>query len=319
MSILRRRRTRNFTIVENEVFSDESLSLEAMGLLAWLRSRPDNWSLSVEHLKGRFKVGRNKMHDLVRELVDAGWVLRERTRDPETKAYVGIEYVVLDEPKPPAPRPQIQDVALIKSGTEAEQERTAEPRPDLPEVEKPEVANQDDLIRTENKQIPPNPLEGGAAGGSSINLEEIPSKTASARFDRFREAWPADPTINWERVESGFYRMPAEDQDNASKIARRYAEFCRREGRKLKAPQNWLREKGWVGFLEEERKAAAAIERGRTMVWVQEGTRAWEAWKTHCEAQGKPMKTPMQTKAEKGLGWFFPTLFPPNVNSGGAA
>lgn len=159
----------------------------------------------------------------------------------------------------------------------------------------------------------PTPLtpEGELRAGSSIDLDEVPSKAASARFDRFREAWPADPTINWERVESGFYRMPAEDQDNASKVARRYVEFCRREGRKLKAPQNWLREKGWAGFLEEERKAAAAIERGRTMVWVQEGTRAWNAWKAHFEAQGKLMKTPMQTKAEKGLGWFFPTLFPP--------
>jgi hypothetical protein len=112
------------------------------------------------------------------------------------------------------------------------------------------------------------------ASGCSIDLDEIPSKTASARFDRFRSAWASDPTINWERVESGFYRLSAEDQDNASKIAGRYVEYCRREGRKLKAPQNWLRDKGWAGFLEEERKAAAAVERGRTMVWVQEGTRA---------------------------------------------
>lgn len=312
MSILRRRRTRNFTIVENEVFSDESLSLEAMGLLAWLRSRPDNWSLSVDHLRNRFKVGRNKMHDLVRELVEAGWILRERTRDPESKAFNGIEYIVLDEPKPPTPHPQNQDVALIKNGTDPEQERNAEPCPDLPEVEKPEVANQDDLIRTERKQIPPNPLAGGVAGGSSIDLEEIPSKTAAARFERFQAAWPADPTINWERVESGFYRMPADDQDNACKIAGRYVEYCRREGRKLKAPQNWLREKGWSGFLDVERKASEATERGRTMVWVQEGTRAWDAWKAHFTAQGKPMKSPTQVKAEKGLGWFFPSLFPPD-------
>lgn len=32
--IVRRRRTKNFTILENEVFDDERLSLEAMALLA---------------------------------------------------------------------------------------------------------------------------------------------------------------------------------------------------------------------------------------------------------------------------------------------
>jgi hypothetical protein len=116
-------------------------------------------------------------------------------------------------------------------------------------------------------------------------------------------------------VESGFYRLPADDQDNASKIARRYVEYCRREGRKLKVPQNWLRDNGSVGFLEVDRKADEAIERGKTMVWVVEGTRAWEARKAHYQAQGKPMKTPMQTKAEKGLGWFFPSLFPPEASS----
>ena len=116
--LILRRRTRNFTIVANEVFNDERLSLEAMGLLAWLRSRPDDWSLSVEHLKARFKVGRDSMHRLVRELVEAGWVTRERKRDETTKAFIGIEYVVLDEAVPPSsgvsdekPCPENQDVA----------------------------------------------------------------------------------------------------------------------------------------------------------------------------------------------------------------
>jgi hypothetical protein len=107
-----------------------------------------------------------------------------------------------------------------------------------------------------------------------------------------------------------FYRMRADDQENASKIASRYVEYCRREGRKLKAPQNWLRDKGWAGFLEEERNASAAAERGRTMVWVMEGTRAWDAWRSWYEAKGKVPKVAMQVKAEKGFGNYFPTLFP---------
>lgn len=98
--IVRRRRTKNFTIIENEIFDDERLSMGALAVLAYLRSRPDDWSVSVEQLRSRFKCGINKMHDLVRELVDLGWVTRERKRDAVTKAFIGMEYVVLDEAAP---------------------------------------------------------------------------------------------------------------------------------------------------------------------------------------------------------------------------
>ena len=43
--IIRRRHNKNFTVIGNELFSDERLSLEALGLLCYLRSRPNDWSI----------------------------------------------------------------------------------------------------------------------------------------------------------------------------------------------------------------------------------------------------------------------------------
>jgi len=41
--IIRRKVNRNFTVVPNEPVNDTRLSFEALGLLTYLLSRPDNW------------------------------------------------------------------------------------------------------------------------------------------------------------------------------------------------------------------------------------------------------------------------------------
>ena len=51
--IIRRKVNRHFTTIPNEPIIDEGLSFEALGLLTYLLSRPDNWRVCVEHLKGR--------------------------------------------------------------------------------------------------------------------------------------------------------------------------------------------------------------------------------------------------------------------------
>lgn len=170
MTIIRRRRNRNFTVLANEIFDDEEMSLDALGLLAWLRSRPDNWNLSVEHLRRRFKVGRNKMYDLVRELVSAGWVVREQVRDPESNTWGAIEYTVLDEPGPRVstesslsePRVKKRDTAKAENENAenglqqtAEPEKCAEPLPGLRDT-----GNGDAVIRTEKQTNPLQPPDG---------------------------------------------------------------------------------------------------------------------------------------------------------------
>ncbi len=324
--IIRRRRTRNFTTIDNGVFDDRDLSPEALGVLAYLLSRPNNWEVQPDQLRRRFDIGRDKLQKIMRLLRERGYARIEYDHDKATGTFRNCGYVICDEPimiKAAEPVGEVASDAMAEAIEAADltNESDVHRMPENPahgtvslktrEPVKPSAGKpgSKEETKTERKQIPPNP-QGGMVGEASIDLSEIPSKTAGARFDRLREAWPNDPTINWERVESQFYKMPADEQEQAARIASRYVEFCRREGRKLKFPGNWLRDKGWAGFLEEERKAAEAIERGKTMVWVQEGTRAWEAWREHFAAQGKPMRSPMQTKAEKGLGWFFPTLFP---------
>lgn len=313
--IIRRRRTRNFTIVENEVFNDERLSLEAMGLLAWLRSRPDDWSLSVEHLKARFKVGRDSMHKLVRELVEAGWVTRERKRDETTKAFIGIEYVVLDEAAPPnsgvseeKPHPENQDVA--QGPKEGLFPICAEPRPDLPRT-----ANQDDYIRTDSNQeqthtllLPQQQPEEGVCASPSVLgqcrvvIAEPPRPPA--RFDDLAHDWPWEEGESRVQAELAFQRLDEAARRHAIAAAGAYVRARERERRKRSHLKTFLADRLFLDY-----PADSAVPLPARQVFIAVGTQEFAAWDRAYRAAGRP-GMPKASSHEGRQGWWRPTLFP---------
>ena len=50
MAIIRSNRKTNYTVIDNRVFADHRLSFAAMGLLGYLLSKPDNWTISTAQL-----------------------------------------------------------------------------------------------------------------------------------------------------------------------------------------------------------------------------------------------------------------------------
>ena len=95
--IQRSARTGNFTILGNGIFTDNALSFEAMGLLAYLLSKPDNWSIHPRALSKATegsdqRRGMGKIYDLLNVLIAAGYVLRFKRANGE------VDYIVYDEP-----------------------------------------------------------------------------------------------------------------------------------------------------------------------------------------------------------------------------
>ena len=95
--IQRSARTGNFTILGNGIFTDNALSFEAMGLLAYLLSKPDNWSIHPRALSKATegsdqRRGMGKIYDLLNVLIAAGYVVRFKRANGE------VDYIVYDEP-----------------------------------------------------------------------------------------------------------------------------------------------------------------------------------------------------------------------------
>jgi hypothetical protein len=97
-TILRRRnRQKPFTTIANTPLQDESLSLEAVGLLVCVMSLPEHWAFNRAHARHRFKLGREKLDRILKELKDAGYILHTQERDEHGRMSKSV-YVFTDEP-----------------------------------------------------------------------------------------------------------------------------------------------------------------------------------------------------------------------------
>jgi hypothetical protein len=72
-----------FTQLRNDVLRDNRLTFKARGLLALMLSYPDNWRFSVEMLTKAGPDGRHAVTTGMAELEGAGFVVRQRYRNPD--------------------------------------------------------------------------------------------------------------------------------------------------------------------------------------------------------------------------------------------
>lgn len=91
------RRTKPFTMLSNEAITDPRLSLEAIGLIAYLTHLPPGWQVRHGHLQATLRVGREKLRRIIRELEDGGYVLRAPIR-LENGRMNGWQYLFSDVP-----------------------------------------------------------------------------------------------------------------------------------------------------------------------------------------------------------------------------
>jgi len=88
MAIRRGTHTENFTVLPNELINDNSMSLEARGMLILLLSKPAGWQISNAGLvamlsEGQHKSGRELVGRMMREIVEAGYMVRSQERLPD--------------------------------------------------------------------------------------------------------------------------------------------------------------------------------------------------------------------------------------------
>jgi len=98
MGIIRRKVTKNYTTIGNEVFKDERLFPDALGILLFLRSKQNDWEVRRSHLMKRFGLGRDRMRKVVWNWLSTGWVVATRVR--LDNGQMDVIYDVYDEPGP---------------------------------------------------------------------------------------------------------------------------------------------------------------------------------------------------------------------------
>jgi hypothetical protein len=85
--IYRINKQRNFSIMSNEPLTDERLSWEARGVLAYLLTKPDGWVVRNTDLIRRGPAGVKKIKRIIRELRESGYIHRERRQRQDGRFY----------------------------------------------------------------------------------------------------------------------------------------------------------------------------------------------------------------------------------------
>ena len=147
MAIFKVEVTKNYTVMSNRHLRDKNLSLKAKGLLSQMLSLPEDWDYT---LKGLALINREKIdaiREAVRELEQAGYVIRSRERD-EKGCLRGTEYVIYEQPQlPKSENPTLENPTL-------ENPTLGNPTLGNPTLENPTQINKD-IINTDkqNKDI----------------------------------------------------------------------------------------------------------------------------------------------------------------------
>lgn len=97
MAVFRVERTRDYTVMSNHHFKNNTLSYRAVGLLSVMLSVPDNWDYTLAGLTALHAESIDAVRTALAELETAGYVERNRIRN--TKGHLKeTEYIIREHP-----------------------------------------------------------------------------------------------------------------------------------------------------------------------------------------------------------------------------
>lgn len=181
MATIRIEKSKNFSIVSNELLRDKRLSLRTRGLLVFCLSLADTWEYSVKGLAAATGESEGKISLCLKELEKYGYLTRERTRNAKGQLE-GVAYTLWEKPqdhdekKPNVEKPILDNPVLEK-----------------PVQEKPNVENRGQINtnKNNNKYKYNNKTEEELKGSSGSSV--VPA--------RAREQTPDPEAVN--RLKSG--------------------------------------------------------------------------------------------------------------------
>ena len=119
MNIKRIQKSKNYSIISNEILRKKDLSLKAKGLMSLILSLPDTWDLTVNGLVEIVKESKNTIYSVLKELNKFGYVERNRVTNLTGKV-VKWELLVYEQPltkKPQLKKPDVENCTQISTDT----------------------------------------------------------------------------------------------------------------------------------------------------------------------------------------------------------
>ena len=87
-----------YVMIKKASIQDKDLTIDARGLLAYLLSLPDNWTINLKHLKNEFKIGYIRIKTTIDLLCKFGYMKKIKLKDEKhTNLRRGDKYILSEE------------------------------------------------------------------------------------------------------------------------------------------------------------------------------------------------------------------------------
>ena len=196
------KKEKGFVQLPNSILSDPDISLKAKAVLSIMLSLPDNWDFSIEGISGKCKESKDCIAKAINELIDAGYVIRTKTRGADGRI-TKWEYEVYEEPCKPIEQSNEEPCKGIPDTALSHQEIPDEdyPEQDFPEPDNPPAETKDTYNTIINKKennnilfsnIKSNPIQSEhkiSFSMSEIELKELEIKD-NIEYDILLQKFP---------------------------------------------------------------------------------------------------------------------------------
>jgi hypothetical protein len=306
--IIRRRHTKQFVTLENQLVRDRRLSLDEHGMLHYLLSLPDDWEVSRANCAKFWDIGRDKAARIFRSLRKFGWAQVERVHG-EDGTFLGVRWIITDEPgaeisdaeldrEPPEPDAELAEAAAPNHDTE----NPCDGSPGVRVTRDADMAYHGYNIESKKTDSEENrlPQTGVRARSDDPTLE--PS------FAQLVQAWPPDHVLSRVASEQAWQRLPKPKRVKADRAVKGYLSDCARHSRKVCDLATYLREERFEKF------AAGGVPYGVKFT-AKPYSAQWHRWREYKLAKRESIGL-MESQASKGVGWTTDREWPPGLSSG---
>lgn len=189
MARVKKIKIKGFTIIDNDIINDPRMHLKALGLFAYMWSKPDDWQFYISEIATHFKDGESAVSSAMKELMELGYL--KRTQNRKDGKFSTYDYVLQEIPKP-------ENHSSVPKGDL--------PKPEKPKSEKPIPENQGLLI-TDNTNTDLNNTNITTTTPTNFNNATTAQSGGSQKhshedvYNRWQKDWGFPNTFIQEDIE----------------------------------------------------------------------------------------------------------------------
>ena len=110
---IKTKKERNYTVLDNSFIKDVKLSWKAKGVMAYLLSLPEDWTIHLSEIEKHASDGKSALRSAINELKDLGYLKAEQKR--ENNRFAEMVYIIIENPAEDFPLTDFQQTENLQT------------------------------------------------------------------------------------------------------------------------------------------------------------------------------------------------------------